>query len=502
MDATTPSLGEGGHLSPTPQPGTHSHSHAAAAYFASSTPFDAYDHGFPADSTSPQTSSVEQPRLQAMERGRPYPTVERRSYRDVSSAGDMVISREEVAASISRASSVVGGREAVGAGAIGDKRRTPTSTTTTSLPLDSLTQAGYPGEILVQDTPQSTAPLLSSSASASPPRTESPSTLDSTTSRGIESLSRRLGALETIVHSDLKSLREEVAVLRDLVLRSSSFGAGPPRIASPSPNQEYRFDGRDQMESSSYLLPIDPSRNTSQRPYLDVPLPSTIIEPPSPAHSAPGALYPDRSSEESTPRMSQFEKDQQLSILSSQMSALSSSVARLMGTTSSPIPVASPRFLSQRQIISPMMSSPVAGLIGGGSPSLAPLVEGWKRDVTAGLGVTGAGIKDGTSDWSSGTTRPRSAGGRTARSSPGLFGVEDKRRSQMPFGAIGQSGLRSDAGFDASSTAGNWDGTAPSSPLVGLVGSSILANPPGSLGGKWEALGVGTELFRTIAKYG
>lgn len=57
-------------------------------------------------------------------------------------------------------------------------------------------------------------------------------------------------------------------------------------------------------------------------------------------------------------------------------------------------------------------------------------------------------------------------------------------------------------GFDASSMAGNWDGTTPSSPLVGLVGSSILANPPGSLGGKWEALGVGTELFRTIAKYG
>lgn len=39
----------------------------------------------------------------------------------------------------------------------------------------------------------------------------------------------------------------------------------------------------------------------------------------------------------------------------------------------------------------------------------------------------------------------------------------------------------------------------PGSPLPGLAG---VGNPPGSLGGKWEALGIGNDLFRTIAKYG
>ena len=40
------------------------------------------------------------------------------------------------------------------------------------------------------------------------------------------------------------------------------------------------------------------------------------------------------------------------------------------------------------------------------------------------------------------------------------------------------------------------------SPMLGGGGSGASSNPPGSLGSKWEMLGVGNELFRAVAKFG
>lgn len=42
----------------------------------------------------------------------------------------------------------------------------------------------------------------------------------------------------------------------------------------------------------------------------------------------------------------------------------------------------------------------------------------------------------------------------------------------------------------------------PSAVNSPMLGSGSTANPPGSLGSKWELLGIGNDLFRAIAKYG
>lgn len=44
--------------------------------------------------------------------------------------------------------------------------------------------------------------------------------------------------------------------------------------------------------------------------------------------------------------------------------------------------------------------------------------------------------------------------------------------------------------------------TAGNSPLIGMNGSAGGGITAGSLGGKWEVLGVGSDLFRCIVKYG
>jgi len=45
--------------------------------------------------------------------------------------------------------------------------------------------------------------------------------------------------------------------------------------------------------------------------------------------------------------------------------------------------------------------------------------------------------------------------------------------------------------------------SAANSPMLGSGGQpGSTANPPGSLGSKWELLGIGNDLFRAIAKYG
>ena len=58
--------------------------------------------------------------------------------------------------------------------------------------------------------------------------------------------------------------------------------------------------------------------------------------------------------------------------------------------------------------------------------------------------------------------------------------------------------------FDGSNHSNsNWDTHSVSSmPPSPLIGAGASTNPPGSLGGKWEALGVGADLFRSVVKYG
>ena len=69
--------------------------------------------------------------------------------------------------------------------------------------------------------------------------------------------------------------------------------------------------------------------------------------------------------------------------------------------------------------------------------------------------------------------------------------------------------------FDTISSASAWEGgisspmlgagppSAVNSPMLGSGGQpGSTANPPGSLGSKWELLGIGNDLFRAIAKYG
>lgn len=596
------------------------------------------------------------PTLRSVSSSQPYPKLQRRSFRDVSSSGDFVITP---AASPNLNSNLSRGGIAPPAsvGTIGDGRRPspspekeedharPTRSTSSSIvwddnisaansssnstptrpssfigtlfpgpnhqpqslserpPVPQLSKdflAGYSGASDCSSELQSATVgsdsqsvlVHSPSALAEPLPPPPPSTLKMTsssstlptadasldTSQRITNLESSVANLTSLVNSELRQLKEQVSILRGLIVASPSrpttatldtsskpstlpHATDSPLLTlrSPSPSQSNApFPHRkvQHQHSLSYLnLPNSTSSSTS----------TTVVPggPPSPALSAPGGLYGDQTPEEAdfTPSSSS-DKDEQLRALTAQVNSLASSLAHLISTSgagiSAPViqalhqplqqqlrPASSPLLVQHphlhqsqhqpplRQLSLPpvLVSGGPSPLIGGGgtgspgigislsenwngsikhpaprSPSMRPLSatgSSLSRQTSVGSGFGGAGV---------GRQTPQ-------LSAPGT-GEEDRRRnSGLGFGPVGQN-TRMDnlggGGFDSNSITspalggGVWgDQNQPmGSPLVGMGGSSLsLASSngtaqTGSLSGKWENLGIGNDLFRTIVKYG
>ena len=277
--------------------------------------------------------------------------------------------------------------------------------------------------------------------------------------------------LSTVVHAELRTLRDEVGVLRGLLLQSSSFTGGPRLPVSALGNQADR-DGTDSplltlRSPSPHASPAFPARSIQHQhslSYLNLPSQpaSHLVGPPSPALSAPGGLYQDRAQED----RARDNKDDQIRSLQAQVASLSSSVSQLLGPgPSSHTSVQSPLLSGHSQLQHPLhhqqqrqLSLPPLGIVphplgspslGGGSPGLGSLVEGWKREVGTGLGVSTTGPGGARSP----LLRPLSANGngglhRQPSLGSGSFGRpadDERRRSQLAYGVVGQQGMRQDS---------------------------------------------------------
>ncbi|GAA5913299.1 hypothetical protein JCM5296_006967 [Sporobolomyces johnsonii] len=582
------------------------------------------------------------PSFGVVDHARPYPPVERRSFRDASSAGDVVVSREELAnGGGGGGSGAIGeGRKAT-VGAIGDGRRlTPspspagerreeevalglpagifdghgqlaappssiddgrsdgaksrpssfildilpqtrergsTGATTPSLSLDSVSQA--PSSSSIHDTPllhspNSLAPIappffnsaaassvaslaLSQSGSniLSTSRTSSPAPLDNSgpisNPPSLDSLAAKVNTLEstvsdlsTLLATEFRNLRDEVGLLRSLVLQQQQQQppqqqqqSVPPMPMSSVPR--HPFDPRPPLERGETDSPMltlrSPSPHHSPAFPQPIPLPlgsrppfsnpgmngsaaSLLAQPassPAPLspHSAPGGFFAERHLQQDRLRTSSDEssvKDEQIKLLTAQVNSLSTTVSHLLSNNSNS--AASGNAAGAQ---SPHLNGPASAPIGRGmslpipSPSLGSFNDGsgqggWKRDLAngaTGLGVSAPGGLLGGGGGPGGVKsplmRPVSTGG-LARSGS----------LRSASAGTGGGGLRlgGEGSFETLSSNSAWDGGV-SSPMLGngggsAVGSPMLGNPPGSLGSKWEVLGIGNDLFRAIAKYG
>ncbi|BGP02270.1 Translation initiation factor [Rhodotorula toruloides ATCC 204091] len=519
----------------------------------------------------------------AVSSARPYPSLEQRSFRDSSLAGDVVVPRDERQNSLGasmrggQAGAIGEGRKS-SVGAIGDGRKTTPSSTpaverreeelllglpsgifdangslaapgssngaaseqgqksrpssfildvlpqtrersgppTPSLSLDSVSQppptAGVdfhtlpsphslaPSTYLNQTAASSTASLsLSSSGNnlfTNSSRTSSPGPLDNS-GLSVESLATKVNTLEgtvsglsNLIATEFRSLREEVGLLRSLVFQqqqnqpsSAAMGArgSVDRPGAESPVLTLRSPSPHPPPAFAQPIPLSRASFTGSNASL-LAQPATSPGAISPRSAAGGFFgadlerQPSQSNETST--VADQLKDKQIKLLTAQVNSLSTTVSHLLANPGLAAAAASPSGHAPMRGMSLPLGSPALGLSGP---------------------ATGLGIGGGNGPLA-GSGRP-AAMLRTASGS-GLARTASMRSAS----ASGPSGLPNGS-MDANSvtSASAWDG-GMSSPMIGSGpgGASPMlgSNPPGSLGSKWEVLGVGNDLFRAIAKYG
>ncbi|ORY46304.1 hypothetical protein BCR35DRAFT_311026 [Leucosporidium creatinivorum] len=411
--------------------------------------------------------------------------------------------------------------------------------------------------------PTSTTPIaqnnpltIDNNNNGSTTRSSSPARLDSVlssqsqpSSTALENLTNRVNSLESsvtdlssLLSTEVRSLRDEVGVLRGLVLKAAG-GAFPGLngVVGGGPQSQFQ---RFQQQQQQHHHPIALARQQSHEGTITLDSPLLTLRSPSPplptalSTSAPSAssvliaangrpTFPSSSSALGGAGAGLFggggggedDKDEQIRLLTAQVANLSSSVAHLSananasqggGMTPTQLQHLQQQQQQQRQFSLPNPTGTSGGAPGSthASPALSSLVDGWKRDLPSsspggggggtGLGMSGVGGGPGGGGGiKSPMMRPVSSVGLSRTGSLGGVG-----------GAFGRQQRGSGETFDSSSA--GW-GDVASSPLLGGGGANggagassplLGSNPPGSLGGKWEALGVGNELFRTIAKYG
>ncbi|GAA5833686.1 hypothetical protein JCM9279_001599 [Rhodotorula babjevae] len=381
--------------------------------------------------------------------------------------------------------------------------------------------------------------ILSSSAS----RTSSPGPLDGLTPGGpshhllaVDALATKVHALEGnvaslsgLVTTELRSLRDEVGQLRSLVFgqqqqRSSQQqqqgAADSPMLTlrSPSPGQQALFGARPGggaggMYGGAGGLPhLHPAHGLGLVGSPSSSLGAQPASSPSGTVGGGAGYFPGSSSSAGAPGDEHSSaKDEQIKLLTAQVSQLSSTVSQLLssaaGTNGLGNPSSSP---SHSSALAPvpqrgMTLSGLSGLSGGGA--------GGGSATGLGMSVGAGGARPSPMlRTASGTALARTASMRSASGAAG----------GPPLSALGGGGGGGGGGPGAGAgafveSASAWDG-GMSSPMIGgpssSMGVSVGAgavglpgvaggnNPPGSLGAKWEVLGVGQDLFRAIAKYG
>ncbi|KDE09219.1 hypothetical protein MVLG_00541 [Microbotryum lychnidis-dioicae p1A1 Lamole] len=300
----------------------------------------------------------------------------------------------------------------------------------------------------------------------------------------VHSLEATVYDLASFVHGEMRSMRDEINSLRTFVQQlANSAGSGGnsglymnslPRAGGPGQHLGLSRT-KDLFESPLLTVrspspPLQPAPGS--RPGLVRSASGSILEGLG-GNFAPAASSPALSSSGkfgSSEQDGMADKDEQIAALSQQVSALASSVAHLMNSAAAP------------------QGSPMLGPGGIGSPVIN---RGGHQAGPTGLGVSLSNTSTGVGR--SPLMRPLGANGapqsglnRTSSLSKSFVGSRSPSRPNTAPG----------------SDFGEWD-----SPVIGgqspMLGSSNgNAPPPGSLGSKWDALGVGNELFRAIAKYG
>jgi hypothetical protein len=376
------------------------------------------------------TQDDESPKVQHAPGSRPYPMVERRSFRDISSTLDV---DEGTGDNNGNAGSIVPGdsrgitsdlrtrSSPSPAGTIGDRRKPTPSPEDESAPLSAKTE--------------STSSIFNM---------QQPISATNTASLSFDILSNRMSTLEftvsnlsNLINTEVRSLQEEVGVLRGLVLQSASFVPAPMAQQHSNPNKR----GYEMESAGSPLLVLRAASPTVANfdftPRSSQSQQQSFLGPPL---SKPSLLSnSDRISNEERARLVSLDKDEQIRSLTSQLSSISASVAHLIGT-----PAMSPN-LSRRQ------PSPAV------SPNLGSLGDAWNSSPVLGMGTTGSTFAAGRV---TPTIRPTSSSGSVRLGSTGVGNstfptfpragggggilAESDRRSVMSFNQGGEGTLRRD----------------------------------------------------------
>ncbi|GAA6028238.1 hypothetical protein JCM8097_006933 [Rhodosporidiobolus ruineniae] len=400
---------------------------------------------------------------------------------------------------------------------------TSSSASTTSLPLSPN------GNVLSASRTSSPGPLESSSSSA--PSVESLAVK-------VNTLESTVSGLSNLLASEFRNLREEVGLLRSLVLQNNSNGTARQAferqqeretdspvltLRSPSPRQQQQ----QQQQLGGFPQSIPLARTTSfgaaSAASSLVAHPATSPGPVSPlAHSVPGSagsffglqqLHQEaerlRSTSDDSAASSSF-KDEQIKLLTAQVSSLSTTVSQLLANPNVAAAAGVNPALAAAATASAAPSPHLGN--GGAGPASAPSMS---RNMSLPLASpalgqpTGLGVSTpaGMLSPSLGSVSGMSAQAALASSVGGPGGVRSPLMRPVSTPGLARSAsMRSATGADEGQPPqGQW-GAAMASPMLGgppsAVQSPMLGNPPGSLGSKWEVLGVGQDLFRAIAKYG
>lgn len=347
------------------------------------------------------------------------------------------------------------------------------------------------------DTSQGMARSVASSSRASSPA-PSPAGASTAESATLEArvsvVEQAVAELSTVVQSQMRSLRGEVAQLREIVVQMQQSGGGQSSSAaisqqdtvespmltlrSPSPPHQQSVPGRGTTSRpTSAVFPSSPSLLQQQQqqqrvvsPSFWSPQPTSVYQPaqqqqhqpqmaipPSPALSTtPAANANDGNAVASADR----DKDEQIRLLTAQVSALTSSVSSLMQSTQG---------------------------IGLGRP---PLSGGGGVGMGRQASLPGSAMGLGMSVPAGGAAQQQQKGGRA------IGGSSAMTRGGGSTSSMGVSMSRQASWNGVMTT--NGDGQSPAGGNAG----SPAAGAAGSLGGKWESLGVSAELFRAVAKYG
>lgn len=417
-----------------------------------------------------------------------------------------------------------------------------------------------PSSYLASASNASLAALSQSTVLSTASRTSSPGPLDNLPPSGggggggggghhnllaVDALATKVHALEGtvaslsgLVSTELRSLRDEVGLLRSLVLQQQqqqpsqhALGNGNGNAGSrwPGPGLGAEHSSSPAAADSPLLTLRSPSPGQQSlfgrpgMPHLHPAhgSPSSLLGQPSTSPGGAGGGYfpapPTGPLDDSSAASSGASaaaaaaKDEQIKHLTAQVSHLSSTVSQLLSSSSSSSPSPAPGGGPQRGVSLSALGSPGAG-VGAASTGLG-------MSVSPGPGL--AGRPTPMMRTASGTPLARTASMRSASGvgpapaalSLGLLGPG----ATGGVGAGGAAGPGAGMGSYVVESASAWEG-AMSSPMIGGpssgggagvgVGVGVAPgvgggnNPPGSLGAKWEVLGVGQDLFRAIAKYG